>query len=210
MGVIARQFGLPSGPVGRVVGRLMARNNGSFNHWLVDQVAAAVPVAGRVVELGYGPGVGLQALLAAFPDALIVGADPSSALKGQAERRNRPAITDARLRLVEGDAGALAGSAPMDLVLAVHVLYFWHLPDRDLKLVADLLAAGGRLALGYQLRRHMPVAAQRDFPTAGHKLYESDDDVREVVEAAGFQSADVRIFGDAANPRGRLMLASRV
>ncbi len=98
----------------------------------------------------------------------------------------------------------------MDLVLAVHVLYFWHLPDRDLKLVADLLAAGGRLALGYQLRRHMPVAAQRDFPTAGHKLYESDDDVRKVVEAAGFQSADVRIFGDAANPRGRLMLASRV
>ncbi len=97
----------------------------------------------------------------------------------------------------------------MDLVLAVHVLYFWHQLGRDLKQVADLLASGGHLALGYQLRRHMPAAAQRDFPTTGHKLYESDDDVREVVEAAGFQSADVRIFGDAATPGGRLMLASR-
>ncbi len=208
MGIIARQFGLPTGPVGRLVGRFMARNNGNLNRWLVEQVAAAVPAPRSVVELGSGPGVGLQALLAAFPHARVVGADPSSALQPQAERRNRNAIADGRLRLVEGDAGALRGLAPVDLVVAVHVLYFWHQPHRDLKLVAELLDHSGRVALGYQLKRHMPAPAQRDFPTADHRLYESDDDVRHLLHEAGFQTEDVRIFGDAASPGGRLLLAS--
>jgi hypothetical protein len=52
MRFIARQFGLPSGPLGRAVGRLLARTNAAFNRWLVAQVAAAVPTPHAVVELG--------------------------------------------------------------------------------------------------------------------------------------------------------------
>ena len=55
----------------------------------------------------------------------------------------------------------------------------------------------------------MPTPAQRDFPTAGHRLYESDDAVLHVLGEAGFQAEDLRVFGDAARPGGRLLLASR-
>jgi SAM-dependent methyltransferase len=127
-----------------------------------------------VVELGSGPGVGLQALLGAFPGAHVIG-----------------------------DMG------PVDLVVAVHVLYFWHRPERDLAQIAGLLAGGGRLVLGYQLRPHMPAPAQRDFPIEGHRLYESDDDVRRVVGKAGFEVDDVTVFGDPARLGGRLLLAAR-
>jgi trans-aconitate methyltransferase len=151
-------------------------------------------------------GVGLHALHSAFPDARIIGVDPSTALRAQAERRDRQAIQEGRLRLVLGDAGAVAGSVPVDLVVAVHVVYFWHRPDRELTQVGDLLTAGGRLAVGYQLRRDMPAAAQRDFPTEGHRRYESDNEVRRLVENNGFH---VRIFGEATRPRGRLLIASR-
>ncbi|MEJ7704392.1 MAG: hypothetical protein WKF47_12295 [Geodermatophilaceae bacterium] len=92
----------------------------------------------------------------------------------------------------------------------MHVLYFWHQPVHDLKRVAELLAQDGRVALGYQLRRDMPVPAQRDFPSAGHRLYESDEEVRQVLREAGIQTDEVRIFGEAASPGGRLLLGSRV
>lgn len=209
MGVIARQFGSPTGTLGRVVGRFMAHNNGDFNRWLVDQVAAEVPPVRSVVELGSGPGVGLEALLAAFPDAHAIGADPSPTMQGQARRRNHDDVKKGRLRLVEGDAQAAAAFSPVDLVVAVHVLYFWHQPARDLALVADLLAPTGCLALGYQLRQHMPGPAQRDFPKAGHRLYDSDDDVGQVLAEVGLGRQLVSIFGDAASPGGRLLLARR-
>jgi SAM-dependent methyltransferase len=210
MGLIGRQFGDPTGPVGRLVGRFMARSNAGFNRWLVQQVAARVrPAPRRVVELGCGPGVGLEALLAAFPDAEILGVDPSRAMCAQAARRNREAIKDGRLRLVLGDAGAVAADSPVDLIVAVHVLYFLHEPERELRRVADLLAAGGHVALGYQLREHMPPVSQRDFAAEGHQLYESDDELRLVLRGAGFETRDVVVMGDPGSPGGRLLLAAR-
>jgi len=133
LGTVARQFGLPTGRVGRLVGRFMSRNNGNLNRWLVEQVAAAVPVPRSVVEVGSGPGVG--------------AAGSACRLPPRPSRRRRPVVR-----------AAIAGrTAPVDLVVAVHVLYFWHQPHRDLKLVAELLDHGGRVALGYQLKRHMPA-----------------------------------------------------
>ena len=209
MGLVGRQFGLPTGVVGSVVGRFMSRSNAAFNRWVVSVVAQEAPGARRVLELGSGPGVGLSALLDRFPDARITGADPSAAMHAQALRRHRRAVTAGRLDLVRGDLGAAADLAPFDVVMAVHVLYFWSDPVGQLVEVRGALAPGGLIALGYRLRPDMPAAAQRDFPATGHRLYETDDDVLAVFVAAGFAPADVRVVTETGGPGGRVALGIR-
>ena len=55
--MIASHFGRPRGLIGRLVGRIMARSNGDFNRWVVEQLAKNSPdQPARIVELGPGPG----------------------------------------------------------------------------------------------------------------------------------------------------------
>jgi SAM-dependent methyltransferase len=209
VGVVGQQFGSPSGLLGRVAGRFMPRNNADLNQRIVAEVASVVPPPRVVAELGFGPGVGLAALLSTFPQAVVLGADPSPVLAGQATRRNRAAIRAGRLRLLQGDASVPTPHAPINLVVAVHVLYFWHEPVQALQAVARLLTPEGHVALGYQLERHMPPVAQRDFVAEGHRLYTSDDQVAELLAPAGLKAEHQCVIGAAESPTGRLLIASR-
>jgi len=205
---IARQFGGPSGPIGHLVTGLLARGNASFNRWLVHELGTMVPPPATVIELGCGPGIALSELLTAYPAASVVGVDPSPVVLKSARRRNTLAIAGGRLTLATGGIEKAAGHTPADLVLACHVLYFWADPVRELRRISDIVAPHGHVALGYQLRQHMPPIAQRTFPQEGFTVYDSDDQVAAALQHAGFTPPKVRIFGDPAHPGGRLALAT--
>jgi SAM-dependent methyltransferase len=205
---IARQFAGPSGPVGHLVTWQLARGNASFNRWLVRELAAVTPPPATVIELGCGPGIALTELLTAYPAASVVGVDRSPVVLITARRRNALAIASGRLTLVTGDIAKAAAHAPAGLVLACHVLYFWAEPVRELRRIRQLLVPDGHLALGYQLRQHMPPVAQRTFPQEGFAVYDSDDQVAAVLRQAGFDSPEIRVFGDPSRPGGRLALAT--
>ena len=49
MGLVGRQFGHPTGVVGSVVGRFMARSNAAFDQWVVSVVAREAPGARSVL-----------------------------------------------------------------------------------------------------------------------------------------------------------------
>jgi trans-aconitate methyltransferase len=186
----------------------MARGNAELSRWVVQQAADAHgEVVHKAAELGPGPGVGLEALLAQFADAQVWGIDLSPVMLSQARKRNRLAVAAGRLTLIEGDTSALSASEPADIVMANHVLYFWRDPQTELARVRSFLQPGGMLALGYQLRKDMPPMAQKRFPPAGHLLYDSDDDVAQLAQAAGYRSVSNRVKGSADVPEGRVMLA---
>ncbi len=205
---IARQFGGPSGPIGHLVTGLLARGNASFNWWLVHELGTVVPTPATVLELGCGPGIALRELLTAYPAASVIGVDRSPVVLKSARRRNALAIAGGRLTLVTGDIEKTVGYAPADLVLASHVLYFWADPVSELRRIDEILAPHGHVALGYQLRQHMPPIAQRTFPQEGFTLYDSDDQVAAALQHAGFTPPEIRVFGDPAHPGGRLALAT--
>jgi SAM-dependent methyltransferase len=207
VGLIGKQFGMPSGVLGRIAARFMARNNRDFNEQLVKLVAASTPRPRVVAELGFGPGVGLASLLNAFPDAQVLGADPSPTVLSEAQARNRDAISSGRLRLFTGDARSLRNQGPIDLIVAVHVVYFWHNSTDSLRQVKEVLSRDGLLVLGYQLKHDMPQSAQRDFPKEGHRLYESDDEVRDVLLEAGLTPQAVTVLGSPQSPLGRVLIA---
>ena len=205
---IARQFGDPSGPIGHLVTGLLARGNASFNRWLIHELGTLVRPPATVIELGCGPGIALKELLAAYPAASVVGVDRSPVVLKSARRRNALAIAGGRLTLVTGDVEKAVGYIPADLVLACHVLYFWPDPVSQLRRINDILAPHGHVALGYQLRQHMPPISQRTFPQEGFTLYDSDDQVAAVVAQAGFTRPEIRIFGAPDRPMGRLALSA--
>ena len=205
---IARQFGDPSGPIGHLVTGKLARANASFNCWLVHQLSTVVPPPATVIELGCGPGIALRELLTAYPAASVVGVDRSPVVLKSARRRNAMAIASGRLTLVTGDLKNAVGYAPADLVLACHVLYFWADPVSELRRINDILPPSGYVALGYQLRQHMPPIAQRTFSQEGFPLYDSDQQVALVLQRAGFTPPKICVFGDPAHPGGRLALAT--
>ncbi|MGN6252915.1 MAG: class I SAM-dependent methyltransferase [Marmoricola sp.] len=205
---LAQQFGHPSGVVGAVVGRGMAKGNAALSRWVVDRIVAHHGTAARVAEIGPGPGVGLEALLGAFPDAHVWGIDLSTLMLSQSRRRNRAAVDAGRLTLLEGGVASVSACAPADVVMANHVLYFWQEPVAELTDLRSFLRPGGLLALGYQLRENMPALAQRRFPAAGHRLYETEADVTGVVVAAGFTAVAHEVKGPAAAPEGRVVLAT--
>ena len=206
---LAQQFGHPSGLLGAVVGRGMARGNADLSRWVVQQAAAQHgDVVGHVAELGPGPGVGLEALLAQFPDARVWGVDLSTVMLSQSRKRNQSAVTAGRLVLLEGGVPALSAAEPVDIVMANHVLYFWPDPAAEMARIRGFLRPGGLLALGYQLKENMPAMAQRRFPPAGHRLYEADDDVTALATAAGFGSVTHLVKGPAEAPEGRVVLAT--
>jgi SAM-dependent methyltransferase len=206
---LAQQFGHPRGLLGAVVGRGMAKGNADLSRWVVQQAKSyADGPALRVAELGPGPGIGLEALLAQFEQAHVWGVDLSSVMLSQSRTRNHVAVAAGRLTLVEGDTSALSASQPADLVMANHVIYFWRDPAAEMSLIRGYLRPGGLLALGYQLRQNMPALAKKRFPPAGHRLYETEDELTQLATAAGFTSITHRVKGSADAPEGRVTLAT--
>jgi trans-aconitate methyltransferase len=205
---LAQQFGHPRGLLGAVVGRGMARGNAELSRWVVQQAKDRHDgVVRRIAELGPGPGIGLQALLAQFDEALVWGVDLSPLMLAQSRKRNRSAVTTGRLTLLEGGTSALRASAPADLVMANHVVYFWRDPVAELAQIRGYLRAGGLLALGYQLKQNMPPMAQKRFPPAGHQLYQTVEELTHLMTSAGFSSISRAVKGSAQAPEGRVVLA---
>jgi trans-aconitate methyltransferase len=205
---LAQQFGHPRGLLGAVVGRGMARGNAELSRWVVQQAKDRSDGAVlRVAELGPGPGIGLQALLAQFDRAHVWGVDLSSVMLAQSRKRNQSAVAAGRLTLIEGDTLELPASEPADLVMANHVVYFWRDPVAELSQIRGCLRGGGLLALGYQLRHDMPAMAQKRFPPAGHQLYETVDQLTDLATTAGFSSVAHAVKGSEQAPEGRVVLA---
>ncbi len=207
--IIARQFARPHGLLGRLIGHGMARANAEFSRWVMQEISEHYQHdLRRIAELGPGPGVGLEEALRRFRCARIWGIDPSPEMLSQSRKRNSAEVRAGRLTLVQGSVASLAEAAPIDAVVANHVLYFWHQPADELVLIRGFVRPGGLLALGYQLRQNMPPMAQKQFPREGHVLYESDDEVARLLRSAGFATVGHKVKGPPDAPEGRVALAT--
>ncbi len=158
---IVGHFRKPRGLVGRVAGFVMATrgSNRARNAWTVELLD--IGAADRVLELGPGPGLALEAVLARAPKGHVVGVDHSALMVAQAGRRNRAALAQGRLALVCGDVAKLEGVAgPFDKAMALNVLMFLAPAERRalFERLRRLMAPGGRVAITYQPRHKNATA----------------------------------------------------
>jgi trans-aconitate methyltransferase len=181
---IVGQFHRPTGPFGHVVGWIMAtrRSNVERNRWAVDQLG--VGPTDRVLEIGFGPGVAVEALAARVTEGLVFGVDHSEVMVRAARRRNAAAVAAGRVVLTTaGVADVDEDLRPLDLVLAVNNLGMWPDPPTQLRRLRDLLRPGGRIAIGNQ-----PRTPGADAETARHGA----DEIAAQLADAGYDAIETR------------------
>ena len=176
---LADQFAHPHGPVGRLVGRIMARVNDEMITWVVAQLDLA-PDA-DVLEIGCGPGLGLERCLARVSRGRVIGLDLSPEMPPQAARRNKDPLRAGRAGVLRGDSGALPfRDRSLDLVLLTNVVCMLADPLRDLAEMRRVLRPGGRVALAYTDK-----SAMNDHGGV-LRLYDADEGVA-LLHQAGFR-----------------------
>jgi len=153
--VLMRMFGRPRGVLGRLGGILMARVNR----------AAAAEVIGlldvrpddRILEVGFGPGVGIQLLARCAIDGWVAGVDQSQEMVRQAAARNAEALRSRRVDLRYGSAERLPfPEATFDKVLAINSMQVWPDARAALKEIDRVLKPGGTVTLGFTVNSGQP------------------------------------------------------
>ena len=150
---LVRQAHRPTGAVGRVVCWIMATrsSNVSRNRWAVEHLD--VRPTDRVLEIGFGPGVAIEALADRVTEGVVFGVDHSEVMVRAASRRNAAAVAAGRVVLTTAGVDDVdEGMQPLDLVLAVNNLVMWPDPPTQLRRLSSLLRPGGRIAIGHQPR----------------------------------------------------------
>jgi ubiquinone/menaquinone biosynthesis C-methylase UbiE len=185
--VLVPQLARPHGRLGQLVASLLNRGNRTINLHVLG--ALDVRPGARVLELGFGGGVGLALLLAHEPAVKASGIDLSPDMVQRCQKR----FGD-RVSLVQGTVDALPfADAAFDQVFGVNVSYFWPDLPRALAEVRRVLAPGGTFALGIR----PPETLRRfQFDVAGHRVWEPSQYVQALSDA-GFLDAAARRMPDA-------------
>jgi arsenite methyltransferase len=162
----SKAFGQPDGLLGRLGGWLMARGNGPAELYLVE--LAQLHPKDRVLILGPGPGVGLQA--AGERAAIVVGVDPSGTMLISARHHCPELVREGKVQLVRGEAeDTHQPDRSADVALAVNNLYLWRDRKAALAEILRVLRPAGRLFLCVPEKR-LPggqAALARDVEQAG-------------------------------------------
>jgi ubiquinone/menaquinone biosynthesis C-methylase UbiE len=138
-------FCAPRGMLGRVGGRLMA-----LDHWLPTWVLdlLEIKVSDSVLEVGSGPGLGLELAAARAREGRVAGVDASETMLEIASRRNRAQIEAGRVELCLGNADHLPfDDATFDKAMTLNSLHIWSDPVAGLREIRRVLRPGGRVAV---------------------------------------------------------------
>lgn len=144
---------------GSLVYNALSRSGIFYRHYeLVAQEVAKYGMAGRILDVGTGPGHLLFALRQAFPDTILVGVDISKAMVSQARKNIAAWEHDDRIESMVAGANALPfADGTFDRVISTGSLHHWKDPVHALSEAYRVLKPNG-YALMYDLVREMPKA----------------------------------------------------
>jgi len=177
---------------GRLVARIMAAANADAEHEAVEILAPSQ--GARILVIGFGPGVGIEALVKRTPAEFVLGIDPSRAMISSAQKRLHNAISRGQVELQQTTADEIdAPDGAFDGAIAVNSLQLCepiHSTARELSRVLRLSAKLVTLTHDW--------AATRHAGTADRWLA----DITQALEANGFTDLEV---GRAKAEKGRAL-----
>jgi ubiquinone/menaquinone biosynthesis C-methylase UbiE len=139
---MASQLGKPEGETGRAVGEMLNRVNANIT--AVSYQRLMLQDAHRVLEIGFGNGRLLPALLALADDVTYVGLDRAETMVTAAASFNAELVAAGRASFRLGSAEAIpCDDASFDRVFAINVIYFWPEPVRALAEMRRVLRPDG-------------------------------------------------------------------
>lgn len=179
------QFGRPRGFWGHVAGRIMActPSNHERSRWTVSLLD--LQRKDRVLEIGFGPGIAIQAASSIATEGFVAGVDHSEVMVSHAARRNARAVRDGRVALRLGSVAQLPSfDEPFDKVFTINSIHFWDDPVARLRALRDLMKPSGLIAVTIQPRSRN--ANDEITAQIGHEVVAN-------LERAGFSDCRLEI-----------------
>jgi ubiquinone/menaquinone biosynthesis C-methylase UbiE len=188
MGLGARLLefgGNPTGPFGRVLGRLMNAGHGDSYRWGLDHVTIA-PDA-EALDVGCGGGRAVSLLAARVTLGKVCGIDHSLDMVKLSRRVNRTLIKGGRVEIDHGSVSSLPYSDnTFDLVTAFETIEFWPSLAEDMQEVKRVLKPSGVLLVV----NRCPGAKERDKWAERLQLC-TPGEFRDCLRGAGFRAVSV-------------------
>ncbi|WP_255556670.1 class I SAM-dependent methyltransferase [Methylococcus sp. Mc7] len=126
----------------------MAHMNQKCAAWVIDLLE--IQPNDKTLEVGFGPGVGIELLTKAALEGYVAGVDPSQEMVAQARARNATAITSGHVDLRYGSAESLPfEDNTFNKALAINSMQVWMDAAAGLREIRRVMKAGGRIALGF-------------------------------------------------------------
>jgi ubiquinone/menaquinone biosynthesis C-methylase UbiE len=143
--IMENMFCKPKGTLGQLGGQLMSQDRW-LPAWVLDLLE--INPSDSVLEVGPGPGVGLQLAAARAHQGRVAGVDPSETMLGMAYRRNYAQIEAGRIDLHLSSVDKLPfDNATFDKAMTMNSLHLWPNPVAGLIEVRRTLRTGGRIAV---------------------------------------------------------------
>ena len=179
---IVRQFGKPSGLVGKLAGHIMARrsSNRVRNQKTVELMK--LQPDSRVLEVGCGPGLALKFCAERVNVGNVVGLDHSPVMIAQARKRVSKAGMAPKVSLMVGGIEKLDGwTMSFDRIYSLNVIQF--IPDKAdyFRAVYNALDNNGMCFTTYQPRM------DNDDPNGAAAMA---DEIASLMQASGFQKIE--------------------
>jgi ubiquinone/menaquinone biosynthesis C-methylase UbiE len=142
LGKIGSQFKKPTGTLGRLISNLMIIGNRSAYKTLIKELT---PYSnGKILEIGYGPGIGIALISKKFESCDIYGIDFSELMLRRATNRNRQLIINNRVHLILGDfIEAEINTSGFNVIYCINVVYFWDDLHKPFERIRSLLKNDG-------------------------------------------------------------------
>jgi ubiquinone/menaquinone biosynthesis C-methylase UbiE len=168
---VAAQFGKPSGFLGILAGFIMA--NRSSNRERIEWGISLLDIqpADHVLEIGFGPGVGIQIMCDLVTNGIVYGIDHSELMVRKASERNKKATESGKAKLMLASVANLPSfDHPIDKVIDINTFQFWDDPVNSLQEIKKVMTPHGIIAIVHQPRK--PGATDQDSTAAGDRFSE--------------------------------------
>ena len=145
--IIAKQFRKPSGLLGRIISKIMEEHNIYLYDFILEEINK-INNFEKILEIGYGPGLGINKLLSQNNKVTFNGIDFSKLMYKRATRLNKYYISKNKLNLIYGDLKEYDfDEQKYKVIFGINIVYFWNSLNEYFKKIYKLLKKNGLLIL---------------------------------------------------------------
>ena len=185
--LLATHLRKPEGEIGMKVAEVLNSTNRYITRFTYK---CCQPNSGhQILEIGFGNGVLMPALLKMASDISLVGIDFSKDMVDLGDKLLRSYVDKKEIELIHASVEALPFSDNcFNTICTINTLYFWPDPIENAKEVLRVLKPEGKMCIGIRPKQEIEVLPISQF---GFQLYEENEAI-ELLKSAGFKNVHIQ------------------